>query len=287
MRRLARRLGGALCALGLAWALVVATLHAQRHALIYPFDGAPAAPSIPGVRIAELPAADSAPALPVWLAEPRDGRPWVFFFMGNAGSLARHEARLAAIAGAGYGLAAMAYRGGGGVPGQPSETALKDDAARLWQDFDRLAGQPVPERQRVIWGLSLGSALAVWLAGRADERAVVLESPFTRLCDVARARYPWAPACLLLRDERWDSVAIIARTGSPLLVLHGTADRIVPASQGRALYEAAAEPKRLLQYPGAGHGDLAAHGAVADAFAFLAGLEAATPGAPRAGASTD
>lgn len=263
------RLGGTFV---IAYAIVVALLLWQRHALIYPFDQRPAEPKLAALRVAVLPAAGDAPALPVWLAEPRGARPWVVVFMGNAGSLAVHEDRLAALVEAGYGVAAMGYRGGGGVPGAPSEAVLKADAARLWTGLDRLAGQRVAERDRVIWGISLGTGLAVWLAARSDERAVVLESPFTRLCDAARHRYPWIPACLLLRDERYDSVDLIDRIDSPLLVLHGQQDRVVPLAQGRALAAAAKQPKALHVYRNAGHNDLSAHGAVADALGFLAGL---------------
>lgn len=271
LRGIVRRVAGLASALVLAWAVVVAFLYLQRDALLYPFDPRPAAPATPGITVATLPGAGAAPPLPVWIAAPRGDRPWIVFFMGNSGSLALHEARLAALVEQGYGLAAMAYRGGAGAPGRPSEADLKADAARLWDRFAAVTGRPVAGRDRVIWGLSLGAALAVWLAARADERAVVLEAPFTRLCDAARHRYPWAPACPLLGREAYDSLGLAGRIGSPLLVLHGSADRLVPPAMGRALAEAAAGSV-YVEVPGAGHDDLGRHGALDHAFRFLDGV---------------
>jgi fermentation-respiration switch protein FrsA (DUF1100 family) len=89
---------------------------------------------------------------------------------------------------------------------------------------------------------------------------------------VAEARFPIIPACLMMWDERWESIDRIADIAAPLLVLHGDADRIIPVSQGQSLFDAAAEPKRLIVYPGGRHSDLRLHGAGIDVVDWLADL---------------
>lgn len=264
-------LNGALLLAGL-WVVSGVLLILFARTLIYPFQpGFPAdTPSgLPGAEAVRFAAADGTPLI-AWLLAPEAGRPVVLYFMGNAGSLPAHAPLLAELSGHGLGIAALNYRGAGGAPGRPSETALASDALVLYDALDRLLGEPVPPERRVIYGTSLGAALAVRLASERPGAAVVLESPFNRLCEVARHHYPIFPACLMLPYEHWDSAARIARIGAPLLVLHGEADAIIPPAQGRALFAQAREPKRMVIYPEAGHNDLHLHGAAAEAVRFIA-----------------
>lgn len=239
---------------------------------IYPFRTEPASPAgIPRTEAKFLPAAEGLPELEVWVAEPVGDRPVVIYFMGNAGSLAYSAPRIAEFTEEGFGIAAMTYRGGGGRPGEPSEAGLKSDALRLYRDLGLLFGAPVPEERRVIYGVSLGTGIATDLAARVSERALVLETPFTRLCDVAKHHYSSAPACAVI-TERYDQISRIADIGAPLLVLHGARDEMIPLSLAEALFEAAEEPKEMIVYPGGNHNDLRLFGAGADAIRFLEGL---------------
>lgn len=256
----------------LSLALYGATLagaHAFRRDLIYPFDATRYEPQhigLPRSEIVTLPATEGAPALELWVARPRKNAPIIVYFMGNVGNLGRQGPKLQEFALRGLGVVAMAYRGGGGAPGRPTEAALKLDSERAWA----AAGRLFPDHPRVIYGVSLGSGLAVALAAEVrDEAGVVLEAPFTRLCDVAEKRWPLAPACLLLRDERYDNLAEIGAIGAPLLILHGAADRVTPLAQGEALLQAAAEPKELIVYEMGRHSDLRLHGAGVDAIAWI------------------
>jgi fermentation-respiration switch protein FrsA (DUF1100 family) len=192
--------------------------------------------------------------------------------MGNGGSLPSHGPLLAEFAGQGFGVVALNYRGAGGAPGKPSQAALTADALALYDQLDAIVGRPVPATRRVIYGTSLGAALAVQLAAKRPSAGVVLESPFNRLCEVAQFHYPIFPACLLLPYERWNSAGRIGEVAAPVLILHGAADETIPLSQGQALLTAAREPKRLIIYPGAGHNELFQHGAGTDAIAFIEGL---------------
>jgi fermentation-respiration switch protein FrsA (DUF1100 family) len=101
-------------------------------------------------------------------------------------------------------------------------------------------------------------------------RAVVLEAPFTSITDVAASRFPLVPVRWLLHD-RFDCRAKIGGLGTPLLVLHGDRDTVVPLRFGARLFEAAPEPKRFVRFPRAGHTDLYDHGAAQAVLDFLRG----------------
>jgi len=255
-----------------AWLAACLLLVAFARPLIYAFQpGFSAAEPVglPGARAVTLAADDGTP-LTVWLKPPPEGGAVVLYFMGNGGVLPSHVPLLAELARRGFGIAALNYRGAGGAPGEPSQQALTADALALHGGLDGLLGAEVPEGKRVIWGTSLGAAVAVQLAARRKAGALVLESPFNRLCEAAEIHYPIFPVCLILPYERWESAAAIAGVAMPVLVLHGKADGMVPFALGRSLFDAAPGPKRLVAYPGRGHNDLDPAATARDAAAFLA-----------------
>jgi fermentation-respiration switch protein FrsA (DUF1100 family) len=106
----------------------------------------------------------------------------------------------------------------------------------------------------VYFGRSVGAAVAVELARRRAPAALILESPMTSIRAMARAIFPWLPVGSLL-STKYDSLAKIGALRVPLLVLHGTADEVVPFAQGQELFEAASEPKRFYAIEGAHHND--------------------------------
>ncbi len=253
------------------WAALVAAMHVERRTLIYRFDlwrTDARATGGPG-RLVEMEAADGTPLL-LWAHAPAPGQPTVLHFGGNAGVLRMAVARVRPLVEAGYGVVVMNYRGAGGMAGAPSEAAITADALEV---YDRIAEVPgFGAGAPVLYGASLGAAVAVQVAAERPAAAVILAAPFARLCETAQHHYPWLPACLVLRDETWDTLGTIGRVSAPLLVLHGARDRVIPLSQAARLVEAAPEPKRFVTYPRAGHRDLAAHGAVGEILAFLASL---------------
>lgn len=244
------------------WAAAVALLIAFRGALIYPFDPAPASPhGLPRVSAHEFPAADGTP-VSAWIAPPGvAGHPTILYFMGNAGNLGRNRPRLGEFLLRGYGLAALEYRGGAGRPGTPGEAALVGDALALYDALDRLAGQAIPPQRRVIYGTSLGTGIAVQLAAARPAAGLVLETPFDRLCRVAEERLPLVPACLLMPDDRYDSLDLAPGLDLPVLILHGSADRVIPLARGRALHDAFLGEPRMIVYEGGRHNDLRLFGA--------------------------
>ncbi|OHB76797.1 MAG: hypothetical protein A2W31_12725 [Planctomycetes bacterium RBG_16_64_10] len=178
----------------------------------------------------------------------------LLFAHGNAGNLT-HRAdvvwtlhrRLAAT------VMIFDYRGYGRSAGSPNEAGILQDAraARAW--LARRAA--VDEAQIVLFGESIGGAVMVDLAAQDGARALILQSTFTSLPDVAAHHFPWAPVRLLMRT-RLDSLDKIARYGGPLVQSHGDADEIVPYELGRRLHRAApSSSKKFITIPGGFHND--------------------------------
>ncbi len=142
------------------------------------------------------------------------------------------------------------YRGYGGSEGSPSEDGLYLDAEACAAWLAKNAPGPV-----VYVGSSVGSGVAVELATRKAPAGLVLLSPFTSLSDVAQHHYRFLWVRPFVRD-RYENLDKLGGLHAPLLVIHGDRDDIVPLAFGRALFEAASEPKTFVEIPGAGHNDL-------------------------------
>ena len=179
--------------------------------------------------------------------------PTVLVFNGNAGNRAYRASLATALRRRGFQVLLFDYRGFGGNPGTPTESGLATDA-RAARDY--LVGRSdVDEARLIYFGESLGTGVAVELATQYQPAALVLRSPFTSMADIGRYHYWWLPVGWLIRD-RYASLDRIGQVRSPLLVIAGDRDRIVPADYSRRLYEAAtASPKAFLSIPGADHND--------------------------------
>jgi hypothetical protein len=200
-----------------------------------------------------------------WYVPPRDGRPLVLYFHGNAGALQHRVDRFRALVAPGNGLVALSYRGYGGSTGRPSETGLLADAEAAY----RFALTHSPAEHIVVFGESLGTGVAVALAATHKVGAVVLEAPFTSAADVGASAYWYLPVRLLMRDPFY-SDRRIQQVRAPLLILHGAYDRIVPMALGERLYALANEPKRFVRFPKGGHVDLDQFGGAQAALQFIA-----------------
>ena len=179
--------------------------------------------------------------------------PTVIYFGGNAEEVSwtladAHWPREWTIAGVNY----RGYGESEGTPGEPELTADASaiyDAVTLRQDIDRT--------RIVVFGRSLGTALAVHLAATRPVSGAVLVSPYDSLTAIGREHYPWLPVSLLLR-HRFDALADASRNRMPLLAIVGEADTIIPPERSRALFDAWEGPKTWLVVPGAGHNTLGA-----------------------------
>jgi uncharacterized protein len=190
-----------------------------------------------------------------WVMRSRDSDEgtWVLFLHGNAATIAARVniAHYTELRNLGVNVMAPEYRGFAGLAGVPTEAALAEDA-RAAYDYLRTARQVAPSRI-VIYGWSLGAAVAVGLASKVDQAAVILEGAPASLVDIGQRRYPFFPIRLLMRNP-FESVQRIRAIRTPLLFLHSPEDAIIPIEEGRRLYDAAIGDKTFIEVSG-GHVD--------------------------------
>jgi fermentation-respiration switch protein FrsA (DUF1100 family) len=179
-------------------------------------------------------------------------QPVLLFFHGNAGNLSHRAELLIELATRTPAqVFVVGYRGYGRSEGRPSEDGLYRDARAAWSYLTR--GHGIDPTGIVIFGKSLGGAVAVDLAMDAPAAGLIVESSFTSIADMAGAHYPFVPKFMI--RTRMDSIGKIPGVTYPKLFVHSKLDRVVPYRLGRALYEAALEPKRFYEVEGAGHNE--------------------------------
>jgi fermentation-respiration switch protein FrsA (DUF1100 family) len=176
---------------------------------------------------------------------------WVLFLHGNASTIASrmnvaHYIRLREL---GVNILAPEYRGYHGLDGVPSEASVGSDARAAYEYLR--TGLQVPAERLVIFGWSLGGAIAVDLASQVDSRAVVLEGAPASVVDIGQAQYPLFPIRWIIRNP-FDSTQKVARIRAPILFLHSPEDAIVPFREGRRLFDAARSRKTFVEVRG-GH----------------------------------
>jgi fermentation-respiration switch protein FrsA (DUF1100 family) len=248
---------------------LLALMYVFQRALMYfpdPTRVAPAQAGLPQAEEVRFTSSDGEKLL-AWYVPPRGVRPVVIYFQGNAEGLPARVARFTWLTADGTGLLALCYRGYGGSTGTPTEDGLIRDAQAAY-DFARAH---YPAGRVVLFGESLGTAVAVALAAGHEVAGVILDAPFTSAAEVGAAAYPFAPVRWVMKDK-FRSDESIARVSAPLLVLHGEQDRIVPIRFGEKLFAQAREPKRFVRFPQGGHVDLDDHGAAKVVKEFLAEL---------------
>jgi fermentation-respiration switch protein FrsA (DUF1100 family) len=222
-----------------------------------------------GMREVPLASTDDLTITSWYLPPSRADGQVIAYFHGNAGHHGGRVPRVVPYAAAGYGVLIVGYRGYGGNPGMPTEAGLYADA-RAALNF--LQDQSVNPGQLILFGESLGSAVATQMAVERPAKALILEAPFASILLSARQRYKYVVFDFLVRDK-FDTLSKIARIDKPLLIFHGDLDRVTPAHFGRRLFAAAKEPKQGLFPTGAGHNDLMEHGMAERVLAFLAELD--------------
>ncbi len=218
--------------------------------LFYPTRGQARRPADLGLPYEELQlrAADGV-RLQAWWISPHGTGPVLVMLHGNAGTMADRLDNIVRLVALGCPVLALEYRGYGDSEGRPDEAGLYADArAGLAAARARAAGRPV-----ILFGRSLGGAVALGVAGRDVCDAVIVESTFTSLG--AMAARTGIPGARLLAAYRFDSLARVAGLEVPLLVVHGAEDELVPVGMGAALVRAARRSPdvRWLEVPGGPH----------------------------------
>lgn len=173
---------------------------------------------------------------------------------GNGGNRAGRAPLAEALAGTGFAVLLLDYRGYGGNPGAPTAAGLARDARAAYRFLVDVAR--VPAGRIIFFGESLGCGVVAELATEHQPGGLVLRSPFTNLAAVGAKHYPFLPVRLLLRD-RYPVAELVAGVRVPTAVVYGTADSIVPPALSRAVAQRAAGPVQVTAVAGADHNDLA------------------------------
>ena len=206
-------------------------------------------PSFPYEQV-DLPRSDGERQF-AWVMRRSEAPTWVLFLHGNAATIASrvNVARYAELRALGLNVMAPEYRGFAGLQGTPSERSVSDDARAAYEYLTKSLA--IPPARIVIYGWSLGSAIAINLAAEAHAAAVILEGAPASLVAIGEQQYRFFPIRLVMRNP-FESILRIDRVRAPLLFLHSPEDEIIPIGEGRRLYEQARQPKRFVEVKG-GH----------------------------------
>jgi fermentation-respiration switch protein FrsA (DUF1100 family) len=240
-----------LAAFAVLYFVALAVLYlAQRKLLYFPntVEVSPASAGLANAERRHLTTSDGETLL-AWYIAPAAGKPLILYFHGNGGGLDLRAERFNALVRPGEGLLAVEYRGYAGSTGAPSEAGLLADGEATYAEAGRLGFPPV---RIVLMGESLGSGVAVALAARHEIAALVLDSPYSSIADVAAPIFWMFPVRALMSDS-FRSDLRIARVVAPLLIVHGTKDEVIPIRLADKLFALARTPKDFIRVEGGGH----------------------------------
>ena len=163
----------------------------------------------------------------------------ILYFHGNAGSLENRIHKLNHFKNLDINFLIIAWRGFSGNEGKPSEKGLYEDgeSAVKW-----LLNKGIEEKNIILYGESLGTGIATHISQNKNFAGVILETPFTSMADVAKTFYPYIPVSLVLKDK-FENKKKMKNISSPILVMHGELDQIVPFRMGEKIYKIANNPK--------------------------------------------
>ena len=233
-------------------ALVGCVFIAQESLIYFPQTGREitATPGARGLQYEDVSIrTEDGETLHAWWVPAAAARGTVLHFHGNAGNISHRIDYARMFRGLGYNTLLVDYRGYGKSTGSPSEAGTYKDAAasRRWLTEKRGVG----DRDIVVFGESLGGAVACWLAERHAPRALVLASTFTSVPDLGAEVYGFLPVRLLSRIH-YNTRECVGKIDAPVLVVHSPRDDIIPYAHGERIYAAAREPKAFLKIEG-GH----------------------------------
>lgn len=182
-----------------------------------------------------------------WFVPVKQPRATVLFFHGNAGNISHRLDTLELLHKLGLAVFIFDYRGYGKSAGKPTEAGLYRDAEAAWEYLTVIRG--IPAHEILLFGRSLGGAIAAYLANRHVAMGLVLESTFTSIPELAAQHYPWLPVRNMVR-YRYDTGSRLPQVEMPVLIIHSPDDEIIPFTQSQALYDLAREPKCFVELKG-------------------------------------
>lgn len=234
-------------------ALVLWLRHAELRMIYLPGRAIAATPNQFGMKYDDvwLTTPDGVRLNAWFLHSPHPSGLIVLLLHGNAGNTSHRMEKYAVLLDLGADVMAVDYRGYGASAGEPGESGTYLDAQAAYRYLTDVRGMAAA--QIVIYGESLGSAVAVDLASQVAAGGIILEEAFTSATDVGQAIYPYLPMRWLMRT-RYDSLAKIGRIQAPLLIFHSRDDEFFPITHAQRLLAGAHAPKELVQLRG-GHND--------------------------------
>jgi len=199
-----------------------------------------------------------------WFIPSSDARGTVLFFHGNAGNISHRLDSIAIFNRMNLDVFIFDYRGYGQSQGRVTEAGTYLDAEAAWSYLVETRG--IDTDRIIVFGRSLGSSIAAWLASRHSPAALILESGFSSVPSMAQRLYPFLPVQWLSRFS-YDTRQYVSNLTCPLLVVHSKNDEIIPYAEGRLIFDAAPEDKKFLDIRG-GHND----GFIVTGQAYIDGL---------------
>ncbi len=182
-----------------------------------------------------------------WFIPGENAKGVILFCHGNAGNISHRLESIQIFHRLGLDIFIFDYRGYGQSEGKPTEPGTYQDAEAAWRYLTE--ERQVNPSKIIVFGRSLGGAVASWLAQRHTPGALILESAFTSLPDIAATVYPYLPVRLLLRSK-YNTAEYLGRINCPVLIVHSRNDEIMPFSHGQRLFEMAKEPRKFLEITG-------------------------------------
>ena len=182
-----------------------------------------------------------------WFIPKEDSRGVLLFCHGNAGNIGHRLESIQLFHQLGLEVFIFDYRGYGESEGKPTETGTYEDAETAWRYL--VDKHKVDPSKIVVFGRSLGGGVASWLASRHTPGALILESTFTSLPDIAATSYRFMPVRLMLRFK-YNTAEYLSEVNCPTLIIHSRGDEIMPFIHGQRLFEIASEPKKFLEITG-------------------------------------
>ena len=229
-------------------ALLIALYFLQRKLIYYPLKERPSLGELRGVYTEVETQTKEGIKLTHWYA--RQGPPYIIVFHGNARSIEDRGYKFKFLADQGYSVLLASYRGYGGNAGKPTEKHLIEDSALVLEWL--LKEEGISSKDLFLFGESLGSGVAIALAGQYPVKALIFDGAPSSIADVGQAVYFFVPVRWLLKDG-WDSVSRIQKVKAPVFFIHARKDKLVPFRLGQKLFATANEPKKHLWLDNSGH----------------------------------
>lgn len=233
--------------------MAAAALFTVQRKLLYFPPSLYLTPGAVSVNMEEMPYRQDDMRVMAWYGAPAEsGNKVVMVFHGNGSAVYSNHDIFRDLMTAGYGVWSVGYPGYPGSEGSPSQEALIIAAER---QYEMVLAQGVEPENIVFYGTSLGSGVAAQLAAKRRPALLVMDAPFNSTLDMGRKQVPWLPISFLMKDSFRSDQALSA-LDTPLIWIHGTADRVIPLAQGQKLFDGYGGQKSAHIIEGGQHNNL-------------------------------